>query len=65
MIPLEAKYADIKKPEIDRSLRSFIGKYSPEKAFVVNKSFKGRVDIGKTEISFIPFWELIDKDLFK
>ena len=65
LIPIEVKYADIKKPEIERSLRSFIEKYSPEKAFVVNKSFKGRVDIGKTEINFIPFWELIGKDIFR
>lgn len=64
LIPIEVKYADIKKPEIERSLRSFIEKYSPEKAFVVNKSFKGAMNIGKTEINFIPFWELIVKDIF-
>lgn len=64
-VPIEVKCADIKKPEIERSLRSFIAKYSPEKAFVVNKSFKGAMKVGKTEINFIPFWELIDKNLFE
>ena len=64
LIPIEVKYADIKKPEINRSLRSFIEKYSPEKAFIVNKSFKGSLIVGKTEINFIPFWELIGKDIF-
>ena len=64
LIPIEVKYADIKKPEINRSLRSFIEKYSPEKAFIVNKNFKGSLNVGKTEINFIPFWELIGKDIF-
>lgn len=65
LIPIEVKYADIKKPEIERSLRSFIEKYSPEKAFVVNKSFNSKMFVGKTEINFLPFWEIIGKDLFK
>ena len=59
LIPIEVKYADFKKPVIEKSLRSFIDKYSPKTALVVTKSFQAHVDCQGTKIVFLPFWEFI------
>lgn len=59
LLPIEAKYKELKKPVIKRSLRSFIEKYKPAKALVVNKNLKDQIIIGKTKIKFLPFAELI------
>lgn len=59
VVPVEIKYKDFKKPMIERSLRSFIEKYKPAKALVVNKSLKDRMIIGKTKVEFLPFAELM------
>jgi len=59
IIPLEAKYKNYKNPVIERSLRSFISKYNPEKAFIINKNLKAELNIGKTKVIFIPFWEVL------
>ncbi|NUQ56900.1 MAG: ATP-binding protein [Candidatus Paceibacter sp.] len=61
--PVEVKYSELKKPEVGRSLKSFIDKYKPQKAFVVNKSFKETFVIDKTEVNFIPFWELAGRGI--
>jgi len=57
-IPVEVKFADLKDDNIGRSLMSFIEKYQPEKAIVVNLSLEKRRKMGKTEILFIPFYIL-------
>lgn len=62
LLPLEIKYKRLRKPEMTRSLHSFISAYKPEKAVVVNVSFKGEIDAGKTKVCFLPFHELIDND---
>ena len=59
IIPIEVKYANFKKPILQRSLRSFIDKYNPKTALVVTKNFKAQIDHHKTKIQFLPFWELI------
>jgi uncharacterized protein len=46
IIPLEVKYQHMKSQQISRSFRSFIEKYSPEKAFIVNLGYNGSVKIG-------------------
>ena len=61
IVPVEVKYANFKKPEINRSLKSFIEKYNPKKAFIVNKSLKDSLIIGKTEVNFVPFGKLSAK----
>ncbi len=58
IIPVEVKYRELKRPEIGRSLRSFIKKYEPETAWVINLSFRERLKIAQTDILFIPFWDL-------
>jgi len=58
VIPVEAKYRKLERPEIQRSMQSFIKKYQPKKAFIVNLEMKKKVIRDKTEIYFIPFYEI-------
>lgn len=58
IIPVEAKYKDLKQQMIERSAKSFIDKYQPEKFLVINKTLKDHIKIGGTKIEFLPFWEI-------
>lgn len=58
-IPLEVKYKDFKKPELDRSFKSFLSKYAPKRAYVVNLTLEEEITIGKTKVAFIPFHKLL------
>lgn len=62
LLPIEVKFQQFKEPKIERSLRSFIEKYQPERALVINKDFKTTISIGKTKIDFLPFWETLSDD---
>lgn len=61
IIPVEVKFKKLQRPVIERSLSSFISKYKPQKALVINLSLKENLVIDKTEIQFLPFYELIEK----
>ena len=58
IIPVEVKYKDLKRPEIGRSMRSFINKYKPETAWIINLSFREKMKIDNTDILFMPFWDV-------
>ena len=58
-IPLEVKYKDFKKPELDRSFRSFLSKYTPQKAYIVNLTLDEELIIDKTKVAFVPFHKLL------
>lgn len=58
-IPLETKYSHLKETKPTRSLKSFIKKYQPKEAFVVNLSLKKTIIFKQTKIHFIPFYELL------
>jgi predicted AAA+ superfamily ATPase len=58
ILPVEVKFKAMKKSEFGRSLRSFINKYQPEMAWVINLELSERIKLDKTEIHFMPFWEL-------
>ncbi|MDI6865230.1 ATP-binding protein [Thermodesulfovibrio yellowstonii] len=60
LIPLEVKYKNLKNPEITRALRSFIERYSPPQALIVNLSLYEKSRINGTEVITIPFYKLID-----
>lgn len=62
VIPIEVKYRKIKKPVLERSMKSFIEKYSPLRAIIINLSFKEKIKVGNTEVLFIPFWDIVDSD---
>lgn len=58
IVPVEAKKQNLKQPEITRSLRSFIIKYNPEKAYMVNLELSDEIKVGNTEVYFIPYYML-------
>jgi len=61
-VPLEVKATAFARPNVERSLRSFIEKYSPEQAFVVNLSLQETIRVGTTDVQFIPWWRLYEID---
>jgi len=63
-IPVEAKKQNLKQPEITRSLRSFIAKYNPEKAYVVNLTLSDEITVGNTIARFIPYYGLLSELFF-
>jgi len=60
--PIEVKFKFLKKEEIPRSLRSFIERYEPSNAYIINLDFSKTLKIGKTTLTFLPFYELLFKD---
>lgn len=63
IIPVEVKHKSLKKEEIPRSLRSFIEKYNPSKAYIINLDFNKTLKIGKTTLVFLPYYELLYREL--
>ncbi len=63
VLPIEVKYSSLAKPELKRSLRSFIYKYKPKEAWVVNLSFKKEIQLGDATIKFLPFYSLFDENI--
>jgi len=59
LIPIEVKYRSLKKETVPRSLRSFISKYHPAAAYVVNLDFKKQITLGQTRLCFLPYHELL------
>jgi predicted AAA+ superfamily ATPase len=64
-LPVEIKFKELKKPEISRSLRSFIARYQPEMAWVINLELKEKINLDNTEIHFLPFWDLFATEMVK
>jgi len=58
-IPIEVKYKSLKEPEMRRSLRNFIEKYHPQKAFIINLDFDSVLSINKTKIHFLPYFKIL------
>ena len=56
--PIEVKFSELKSAKVTRSFRSFIKKYSPKIAYVVNLSLDSAIKIEDTEVVFIPYWKL-------
>lgn len=65
IIPIEVKYSLIKKVGVKRSLRSFIERYSPKRAYIVNLNYSETVIVNNTEVVFIPFYRVLDSALFE
>lgn len=60
VIPVEVKFKKLKREEITRSLRSFISKYNPPRAYCVNLDFFKEVELGSTKLVFVPYHELLN-----
>ena len=56
------KFKELKQSEIGRSLRSFIQRYAPERAWVINLSLSKKTDVKDTKVEVLPFYEVIFKD---
>ena len=61
LFPVEVKYIGLKTPTPGRSLLSFIEKYRPKEAWVVNLSLDTEIKIKTTTVKFIPYWKLWNK----
>ena len=59
IFPVEVKYGSLRRPEVTRSLRSFIEKYQPKETWVVNMSLDHVVQIGETSVRFVPLYALL------
>lgn len=59
IIPIEVKL-NAKKTVIPSGLRSFIEKYSPEKAFVVNLLIEDKIKFKKTTVYFVYPFEILN-----
>ncbi len=57
IIPIEVKFQKFRAPKISRALRSFIRKYQPSQAFVINQNLKASLEIDKTVVFFRPIWD--------
>ncbi len=64
VIPIEIKYKKLKRDNIDRSFRSFIDKYKPKVAYIINLSLHTTRKHNETTIRFIPYTKLFDDELF-
>lgn len=58
VVPIEVKYKPFNESAIERSLRSFIEKYNPQKAIIITKDFEAQLKVGRTNVAFVPFWLL-------
>lgn len=53
VVPIEIKYKKLKKASLSHSFRSFINKYKPKKAYLVNLSLNEIMKIDETEVHCI------------
>ncbi len=58
VLPIEVKYSKFEKPEVTRSFRSFIEKYSPIEAWVINLNLEEEIEIKNTKVKFVPYYKL-------
>jgi predicted AAA+ superfamily ATPase len=59
LIPVEVKYKHLKQQKVPASLRSFIDRYNPERAYIINLDLSKTLKINKTTLFFMPFHELL------
>ncbi len=58
VVPVEVKYSDLKSPVLGKSLISFIDKYNPKEARVINLSLETEIKHKTTAVKFIPYYKL-------
>lgn len=59
VLPVEVKYSSLKSPTLTSSFKSFLNKYSPPTAWVVNLDLDTHILHGTTRVRFIPWWKLL------
>lgn len=58
IIPIEVKYSHLKTTSLTRSFSSFLEKYQPSNAIIVNISLSETKKVGNSLVEFIPFYKL-------
>ncbi len=61
--PIEVKFKEMRKPEVSKSLHSFIAKYKPKNAVVVNLVSGLDIKISSSNVTFVPFYKLQVSDV--
>jgi len=59
LIPLEVKYKHLKHAKVPKPLRSFIDRYRPDQAFIINLDLRKTMKINETTLYFLPFQDLL------
>jgi predicted AAA+ superfamily ATPase len=59
LIPIEVKYKHLKHDKVPKPLRSFIDRYIPDQAYVINLDLRKTIKINKTTLYFLPFQDLL------
>jgi predicted AAA+ superfamily ATPase len=59
LIPLEVKYTRLKQDKVTKPLRSFIDRYQPDQAFIINLELRKTLKIKNTRLFFLPFQDLL------
>ena len=62
VVPLEVKYRSLRKPEVQRSFRSFIERYNPKTGLLINLGLFADLTIGIAKVRCLPYWELLFED---
>ena len=58
ILPIEVKCKKLKEPSVEHSLKSFIEKYKPREAWVVNLTLEKEIKILGASVKFLPFFKL-------
>jgi predicted AAA+ superfamily ATPase len=61
--PVEVKFSHLKSKTLSRSFRSFIQRYRPKQAFIINLSLNLEIQIDETAVRFVPYWYLLTNAL--
>jgi predicted AAA+ superfamily ATPase len=62
VLPIEVKFGPIHQLTVSRSFRSFVEKYNPPEAWLVNPSHQAEIRIKNTLIRFLPFYKIPEQD---
>jgi len=63
LLPIEVKFTELKEPKIERSLKSFINKYQPAEAWLINLNLRKEIIIGRTKVRFLTISDLLKQNI--
>lgn len=63
LIPLEVKFSNLRKPVFTKGLRSFINKYNPQKAYIINLNLNTVETLNNTKLIFLPYYKLLFEEI--
>jgi hypothetical protein len=63
VLPVEVKAGKLDRPALSRSFQSFLAKYNPPEAWIINRRLREEVVAGETKVRFIPWYDLLTGDI--